>query len=86
MVCEYGMSRYKNRVFNRQTDAYMSKEINEEITGILDICYSRVMQALKENSEVLKRLSKKLFESEILKKSEIAKLTAELFTAALEEN
>ncbi|MDR2520170.1 MAG: hypothetical protein LBC69_03835, partial [Eubacteriaceae bacterium] len=84
MVCEYGMSRYKNRVFSRQADAFMSREINEEITAILDACYTRVMEMLHANYAVLERLSNKLYESELIKKADIQKIVSDLNLAAAE--
>jgi len=84
MVCEYGMSRYKNRVFNRQADAFMSKEINEEISTILDGCYSRVTDMLRSNYEVLEKLSHKLNDVELIKKTEIQKIVADLNVTAAE--
>jgi cell division protease FtsH len=76
MVCEYGMSRYKNRVFNRQIDAFMSREINDEITAILDICYNRVTEMLRENYVILSMLADKLYETELIKKNDIEKIVA----------
>ncbi|MCL1913990.1 MAG: AAA family ATPase [Eubacteriaceae bacterium] len=74
MVCDFGMSRYKNRVFNRQMDAFMSKEINEEITAILDSCYNKTLEMLSINFEMLEKLARELREKELIKRPEIEKV------------
>mgnify|MGYP005774412543 CR=1 FL=1 len=79
MVCEYGMSQYKNRIFNKQSDAFLSQEINQEITRILDGCYMRVIRLLNEKMDVLSRLAEQLYAKELLKQNEIQKIIQTVF-------
>ncbi len=79
MVCEYGMSIYKNRIFTKQSDAFLSQEINAEITKILDNCYTRTIELLNSQLSILTELSEELYAKEILKHSDIKKIVEAVF-------
>ena len=72
MVCTYGMSKYKNRTF---TDNFSTiRQINDEITIILDECYLRTQKIISDNIDTLTHLATKLKDKEILRKNEISEI------------
>ncbi len=79
MVCEYGMSAFKNRIFTKQSDAFLSQEINSEITKILDACYAKTMDILTRERDILTLLSDELYAKELLKQGDIKKIIQTVF-------
>ncbi|MPW25104.1 ATP-dependent zinc metalloprotease FtsH [Alkalibaculum sp. M08DMB] len=66
MVCEYGMSQYKNKTFNLREDFTSSGLINEEINSILSICYSKANDLIYKNMDKLNRLAAVLIQKETI--------------------
>ena len=73
-ICSYGMSRkYKNRVFGSGSEKYFMKDLNEEVTELLDDCYKKTAELLKNNIDVLRKLADVLYKNEIVKRNELQK-------------
>lgn len=71
MVCEYGMSQYKNKTFNRREDFTSSGVINDEINSILSICYSRANDIIYKNIDKLNKLADVLIQKETINGTEL---------------
>ncbi len=89
MVTEYGMSKLGPIQYERQTGSvflgrdYMSDknfsdqvalEIDNEVRAIIEECYEKAKQVLKENSELVALIAKHLMEIETLTKEDIYEL------------
>ncbi|NLW70788.1 MAG: AAA family ATPase, partial [Eubacteriaceae bacterium] len=75
MVCTYGMSaKFNNRVFRREGIHPLGAQMDMEISSIINSCYEKTKNLLKENEVSLSRLSKALYENEVLRKSDIESL------------
>jgi len=90
MVCEFGMSdklgpmtfgRKHGPIFlgrdlveERNFSESVAAQIDLEVRGIVDSCYSRAKRVLQENRESLDRLVQVLLEREVLDKDEVAAL------------
>jgi len=90
MVCKFGMSDLGPIVFGNETDhPYLgrdimnhsanysedtSKKIDAEISKIINECYSKAENLLRENEDKLKLLAEKLLEKETLQSYEVYEL------------
>ncbi len=66
MVCEYGMSQYKNKTFNRREDFSSSSLIDDEINSILNACYSKANDIIYKNMDKLNKLAAILIQKETI--------------------
>lgn len=71
MVCEYGMSHYKNKTFNRREDFTSSNIINEEINTILDECYNMANGVIYKNINKLNKIAETLLDKETIDGAEL---------------
>lgn len=71
MVCEYGMSQYKNKTFNKREDFNSSTLINDEICGILNTCYSKANDVIYNNIGKLNELADVLIQKETIHGKEL---------------
>ncbi|WP_294467866.1 AAA family ATPase [uncultured Anaerofustis sp.] len=74
MVCEYGMSKYKNKTFDIKNDTIFKDEIDEEVTKILDTTYLRAKEIIKSNVEAINKLAKLLYKKEDLSSKDLEKI------------
>nr|WP_110943020.1 ATP-dependent zinc metalloprotease FtsH [Inediibacterium massiliense] len=71
MVCEYGMSNLKNRVFEPSFIKNCYPMIDEEIRLIIDECYEEAYGHLKERTDLLEAIAHELFKKETLTGEEL---------------
>ena len=74
MVCEYGMSKYKNKTFDIKNDTIFKDEIDEEVTKILDSTYLKAKDIIKSNVEAINKLAKLLYKKEDLSSKDLGKI------------
>lgn len=74
MVCEYGMSKYKNKTFDIKNDTIFKDEIDEEVTKILDSTYLKAKEIIKSNVEAINKLAKLLYKKEDLSSKDLEKI------------
>ena len=71
MVCEYGMSNYKNKTFNKREDFSSSDIINEEINIILTESYNKANDLIYKNINKLDKLAQILLDKETINGEEL---------------
>jgi len=74
MVCEYGMSKYKNKTFDIKKDVIFKDEIDEEVTKILDDAYLKAKEQIKENIQAVNMIAKMLYKKEDLGSKDLEKI------------
>lgn len=74
MVCDYGMSKYKNKIFPGDKNNFLKEDIEHEISNILDNAYEKAIGLLNENSNVLNLIAKTLYKKEDLNASDLEKI------------
>ncbi len=74
MVCEYGMSDFKNKTFSVNSDVFLAKEINEQINIILQKAYDIAKNIIVENTETLCDIADALYKNEDLSKEKVISL------------
>lgn len=74
MVCDYGMSNLKNRVFEPSLIKDCYSLIDEEIKLIINDCYDESLNLLSENKNTLHQVANYLFEKESLSGDELNNL------------
>lgn len=74
MVCEYGMSQYKNKTFNKREDITCSRLINNEVNHILDLCYKKANKLIINNISKLNKLANILIKKETINGKELDKI------------
>jgi len=70
MVCNYGMSSFKNKTFERKVDFSCAKLINEEISAILNTCYDNCKKILNQNMPLVYAVADVLVKKEIIYSNE----------------
>ncbi|MCT4606958.1 MAG: ATP-dependent zinc metalloprotease FtsH [Marinisporobacter sp.] len=71
MVCEYGMSNLKNRVFEPNLIKNCYPLIDGEIKGIIDGCYQDSLDTLQNNKSLLSCIANELYKKETLTGEEL---------------
>lgn len=71
MVCEYGMSQYKNKTFDKREDFNCTQFINDEINQILNSCYSDSKKLIVSNINKLNKLANTLIQKETISGNEL---------------
>ncbi|MBF8984186.1 ATP-dependent zinc metalloprotease FtsH [Lutibacter sp. B2] len=71
MVCEYGMSNFKNRFFEPTLIKSCYPLIDTEVKSIIDECYEDTLSHLQNNYDLLHIVSEKLYEQESLTGEEL---------------
>lgn len=71
MVCELGMSKLGNIIYNENIIRNCFTKVNNEVKHIIDECYEDTLNILKNKIEVLKALANALYEKETLCEEEI---------------
>ncbi|WP_338028351.1 ATP-dependent zinc metalloprotease FtsH [Crassaminicella indica] len=71
MVCEYGMSNLKNRVFEPTLIRNCYPLIDKEIKKIIDECYEDAFQTLEKHSHLLSAIATELYKKETLTGQEL---------------
>lgn len=66
MVCELGMSKLGNIVYDQHSFKENAQAINSEIREIIDDCYENALNILKINFQTLKEIADSLMERETL--------------------
>lgn len=74
MVCDYGMSKYKNKIFTSNKSNILNEEIEFEINKILDKSYKKALNLLNENNNVLNLIAKTLYKKEDLNSHDLEKI------------
>ncbi len=94
MVCEWGMSEklgpltfgkreeqiFLGREITRHKDysEQTAVEIDQEVRGIVERCYSQTMTILQDNFEILHAIARELLERETLQRNDIDRIIQEL--------
>lgn len=71
MVCEYGMSQYKNKTFDKREDFNCTQFINDEINDILEVCYNHSKKMIVKNISKLNKLADTLIQKETISGNEL---------------
>ncbi|MFZ7131055.1 MAG: ATP-dependent metallopeptidase FtsH/Yme1/Tma family protein [Eubacteriales bacterium] len=71
MVCEYGMSQYKNKTFDKREDFICTQFINDEINHILDSCYNNSTKLIVNHINKLTKLADTLIQKETINGNEL---------------
>ncbi len=66
MVCNYGMSNFKNKTFERKIDFSCADLINEEVGLILNTCYENCKKLLTANMPLVYAVADVLYKKEII--------------------
>lgn len=74
MVCEYGMSKLGNRVFNEKHVKDYYPVINAEIKNIIDESYRCSFDLLNKNKKILMEIAEELFVKETLNEDDLNNL------------
>ncbi len=74
MVCEYGMSRYKNKTFNLKNDNIFKDVVDNEVSKILDESYQKAKDMIKNNLDVIHMIAKLLYKKEDLSSKDLEKI------------
>ena len=74
MVCDYGMSRLGLITIDKDAKSFLSKDIQKEINHIVNSCYDKTLNLLKENINDLHIVSNFLFENETMTCEELEDL------------
>ena len=74
MVCEYGMSRYKNKTFNLKNDNMFKDVVDNEVSKILDESYQKAKDMIKNNLDVIHMIAKLLYKKEDLSSKDLEKI------------
>lgn len=71
MVCELGMSRLGNIIYDENIIRNCFTDVNIEVKKIIDECYKDALDILSKYNHILVELSNHLFEQEVLLEEEI---------------
>ncbi len=74
MVCEYGMSNLKNRVFESSLIKNCYTIIDTEIKKIIDECYTDSLHHLQNNLPILTKIANELYHKETLTGEELNRI------------
>ncbi|WP_207751266.1 ATP-dependent metallopeptidase FtsH/Yme1/Tma family protein [Anaeromonas frigoriresistens] len=66
IVCSYGMSSLGNISINENYIRYYIDSINEEVSSIMESCYSKAINIVEDNIDILKDVANYLLENETM--------------------
>lgn len=71
MVCELGMSGLGNRIYKYERGGDTMPLVDREIKKIIDQCYKKTKDIIKENIDLLEKIASELFRKETLTGKEL---------------
>ena len=71
MVCDYGMSNLGAMTIDQNQKSFLSKQIQEETTSIIDSCYEETLNLLNSSLNDLHLVSQHLFDKETMTHEEL---------------
>ncbi|WP_419742131.1 ATP-dependent metallopeptidase FtsH/Yme1/Tma family protein [Paraclostridium dentum] len=71
MVCDYGMSNLGAMTIDQNQKSFLSKQIQEETTNIIDSCYKETLNLLNSSLNDLHLVSQHLFDKETMTHEEL---------------
>ena len=71
MVCDYGMSNLGAMTIDQNQKSFLSKQIQEETTSIIDSCYKETLNLLNSSLIDLHLVSQHLFDKETMTHEEL---------------
>ena len=79
MVCDYGMSSLGAMTIDPNKQKFLSKQIQQETTNIIDTCYKETLDMLNSNLNDLHLVSKHLYDKETMTHEELKSIIRKEF-------
>ncbi|MBS4536282.1 ATP-dependent zinc metalloprotease FtsH [Clostridium sp. D2Q-14] len=71
IVCNYGMSSLGNMAINENYIRYYITSINNEVSNIIESCYTKALNVIEENIDFLKDVARYLIDNETMSINEL---------------